>query len=69
VTPQEGAMNQKNAGRSGRRAKDLKSKKLSVTQQDAVKGGITDGTSNTIMFAEKAKPVEQMRPVNKAVSP
>ena len=62
-------MNQKNAGRSGRRAKDLKSKKLSVTQQDAVKGGITDGTSNTIMVAEMKLPAVQLRRDNKAVSP
>ena len=60
----------KDAGRGGRRMKDLKGKKLSVTQQAAVKGGITDGTSNTIMIAEVVKPTEQMRrTANKAVSP
>jgi hypothetical protein len=60
----------KSAGRGGRRMRDLKGKKLSVTQQEAVKGGITDGTSNTIMFAEVVKPTEQMRrAANKAVSP
>ena len=60
----------KDAGRDGRRMKDLKGKKLSVTQQEAVKGGITDGTSNTIMFAEVKLPAVQVRRVdNKAVSP
>jgi hypothetical protein len=57
--------------RGGRRMKDLKGKKLSVTQQEAVKGGITDGTSNTIMFAEvvKLRAVQERRFANKAVSP
>ncbi|MET0487043.1 MAG: hypothetical protein ABW216_15175 [Candidatus Rokuibacteriota bacterium] len=61
----------KDAGRGGRRMKDLKGKKLSVTQQEAVKGGITDGTSNTIMFAEVVKlpAVQERRFANKAVSP
>lgn len=61
----------KSAGRGGRRMKDLKGKKLSVTQQEAVKGGITDGTSNTIMFAEVVKlpAVQERRFANKAVSP
>ena len=61
----------KSAGRGGRRMKDLKGKKLSVTQQEAVKGGITDGTSNTILFAEVVKlpAVQERRFANKAVSP
>jgi hypothetical protein len=60
----------KDAGQGERRMKDLKGKKLSVTQQEAVKGGITDGTSNTIMIAEVKLPAVQVRPAaNKAVSP
>jgi len=56
--------------KDGRKAKDLKRKKLSVTQQEAVKGGISDGTSNTIMFAEVVTvPAVQVRRTNKAVSP
>jgi hypothetical protein len=43
-------MNRKGRGR----VKDLKGKKLSVKQQAAVKGGISDGTSNTLMVGEKA---------------
>lgn len=56
--------------KDGRKAKDLERKKLSVTQQEAVKGGISDGTSNTIMFAEVVTvPAVQVRRTNKAVSP
>lgn len=56
--------------KDGRKAKDLTRKKLSVTQQEAVKGGISDGTSNTIMFAEVVTvPAVQVRRTNKAVSP
>ena len=58
--------------KDGRKAKDLKRKKLSVTQQEAVRGGISDGTSNTIMVAEvtmPAVPAVQVRRTNKAVSP
>jgi hypothetical protein len=44
----------KDAGKDGGRTKDLQSKKLSVEQQEVVKGGITDGTSNTLMLSEKA---------------
>lgn len=59
----------KGAGRGGRKLKDLKGKKLSVTQQAAVKGGISDGTSNTIMIAEMKLPaVQQRRLDSKAVS-
>lgn len=46
----------KDAGRGGRRAKDLKGKKLSVAQQAAVRGGISDGTSNTLMIGEVTMP-------------
>ena len=42
------------AGRGGRRLKDLKRKKLSVTQQAAVRGGIADGSSNTAAAAGDA---------------
>ena len=35
-----------------RNVKDLKAKKLSMKQQTAVKGGITDGSSNTIILGE-----------------
>jgi hypothetical protein len=53
--------------KDGRRAKDLKRKKLSVTQQEAVKGGIADGTSNTIMFADVVTvPAVQLRRTSKA---
>jgi len=52
--------------KDGRRAKDLKRKKLSVTQQEAVKGGIADGTSNTIMVAEVKLPAVQVRRTSKA---
>ena len=46
--------------KGGRAVKDLKRGKLSVSQQAAVKGGITDGTSNTIMVGEVvAKPVQR----------
>jgi hypothetical protein len=59
-----------NQSKDGRKAKDLERKKLSVTQQEAVKGGISDGTSNTIMFAEVVTvPAVQVRRTNKAVSP
>jgi hypothetical protein len=59
----------KDAGRG--KPKDLESRKLSVTRQD-VKGGITDGTSNTLMFAEKTLPAVQgsrLRRDNGAVQP
>jgi hypothetical protein len=63
-------MKRKNAGR-GRTPKDLESKKLRVTRQD-VKGGISDGTSNTLMFAEKTLPAVQgprLRRDNGSVQP
>ena len=49
----------KDADRGRRRMKDLKRKKLSVTQQAAVRGGISDGTSNTLMVAEATLPAVQ----------
>jgi hypothetical protein len=49
------------AGRGGRKTKDLKRKKLSVTQQAAVRGGIADGTSNTVAMATRL-PAVDLRP-------
>lgn len=62
-------MKQRKDGSRGRRPKDLE--KLSVKQQD-VKGGITDGTSNTLMLSEKVLPAVQgpsLRRDNGAVQP
>ena len=64
-------MKQRKDGSRGRRPKDLESKKLSVKQQD-VKGGITDGTSNTLMLSERVLPAVQgpsLRRDNGAVQP
>jgi hypothetical protein len=55
--------------KSGRGVKDLKGKKLSVSQQAAVKGGISDGTSNTFMIGEKTVVAYQPRRQNGMVSP
>jgi hypothetical protein len=60
----QGRGTMKGKTKSGRGVKDLKRRKLSVSQQAAVKGGITDGTSNTIMVGEVvprpvAKPVQR----------
>ena len=49
----------KTVGRSRRRTKDLESKPLSVAQQAVVRGGIADGTSNTIMVSEATLPAVQ----------
>ena len=43
----------KDAGQGRYRAKDLKRKKLSVSQQAAVRGGIADGTSHTVLMATR----------------
>lgn len=62
----------KDAGRGGRRMKDLKGKKLSVAQQAVVRGGISDGTSNTLMVGEATVPAVQATPLrraNKAAQP
>ena len=58
----------KDADRSGRRAKDLKGKKLSVSQQAAVKGGFADGSRNRLLLPA-VLPAEQLHPTSKAVSP
>jgi hypothetical protein len=57
-------------GRVGHKAKDLKGKKLSVTQQAVVRGGVSDGTSNTLMLGEKALlPAVRVRRGNGTASP
>lgn len=57
-------------GRGGRKVKNLKGKKLSVTEQTVVRGGVSDGTSNTLMVGEKVLlPAVQPRRTNGMVSP
>ena len=52
------------AGRGGRKLKDLKRKKLSVTQQAAVRGGFADGSSHRMLL-----PAMPLRPTNRGSSP